>query len=74
MTDPRTREPQLPYRDLFPDHDLTPDERAAHDEDPRSGSCFGPDTGDSYLLSQADTDILEYVCNENEKDRAHMAK
>jgi hypothetical protein len=25
-------------------------------------------------LLQADTDILEYVCNENEKDRAHMAK
>jgi hypothetical protein len=24
-------------------------------------------------LLQADTDILEYVCNENEKDRAHMA-
>jgi hypothetical protein len=23
-------------------------------------------------LLQADTDILEYVCNENEKDRAHM--
>ena len=25
-------------------------------------------------LLQADTDILEYVCNENEKDRAHMTK
>jgi hypothetical protein len=25
-------------------------------------------------LLQADTDILEYVCTENEKDRAHMAK
>jgi hypothetical protein len=25
-------------------------------------------------LLQADADILEYVCNENEKDRAHMAK
>jgi hypothetical protein len=25
-------------------------------------------------LLQADTDILEYVCNENEKDRAHMAR
>ena len=23
-------------------------------------------------LLQADSDILEYVCNENEKDRAHM--
>jgi hypothetical protein len=25
-------------------------------------------------LLQADTDILEYVCNENEKDRAHMVR
>ena len=25
-------------------------------------------------LLQADTDILEYVCNENERDRAHMGK
>jgi len=25
-------------------------------------------------LLQADTDILEYVCNENEKDRAHMPR
>jgi hypothetical protein len=23
---------------------------------------------------QADTDILEYFCNENEKDRLHMGK
>jgi hypothetical protein len=23
---------------------------------------------------QADTDILEYFCNENEKDRGHMGK
>ena len=58
MTDPRTRQPPPLYRDLFPDHDLTPDERAAHDEDPRSGSCFGTDGADSYLISQGDTDIL----------------
>jgi hypothetical protein len=25
-------------------------------------------------LLQPDTDILEYVCNENEKDRAHMVR
>jgi hypothetical protein len=58
MTDPRIRSSTPPYRDLFPDHDLTPDERAAHDEDPQSGSCFGPDGADSYLISQSDTDIL----------------
>jgi len=25
-------------------------------------------------LLQADSDILEYICNENEKDRAHMVR
>ena len=25
-------------------------------------------------LLQPDSDILEYVCNENEKDRAHMGR
>jgi hypothetical protein len=25
-------------------------------------------------LLQADSDILEYVCNENEKDRVHMVR
>jgi hypothetical protein len=58
MSDHHTRTANTPHRDLFPDHDLTPDERAAHDEDPRPGSCFGPGGGDSYLLTQSDTDIL----------------
>jgi hypothetical protein len=58
MTDRRPRTPSTPYPELFPDRELTRDERAAHDEDPRPGSCFSPHTGESHLVTQSDTDIL----------------
>ncbi|HET7504300.1 MAG TPA: hypothetical protein VFK02_24935 [Kofleriaceae bacterium] len=47
-----------PYPELFPERDLTREERAAHDDDPRPGSCFAPLTGVSHMVSQSDTDLL----------------
>lgn len=41
-------------------------------DDPKSYSK--PFTVKFTHLLQADTDILEYVCNENEKDRVHMTR
>ena len=41
-------------------------------DDPKSYSK--PFTVKLAHVLQADTDILEYVCAENEKDRAHMSK
>ncbi|HEU4728474.1 MAG TPA: hypothetical protein VFT22_11305 [Kofleriaceae bacterium] len=50
--------PGTPFPELFPARDLTSEERAAHDEDPRPGSCFTPRTGVSRRVSQSDTDLL----------------
>ena len=41
-------------------------------DDPKSYNK--PFTVSVTHLLQADSDILEYVCNENEKDRQHMPR
>jgi hypothetical protein len=43
---------------LLPDRDLTPDERAAHDEEPRPGTWFGDPGADGRGLTQDETDLL----------------